>query len=179
VACTGRTVKAFRCSEIPSYWSLISRRLRAESASLPFADQNPVGFSMDEFDAQLDALEQELRQNIASPPADLPAFLDDWLRRLRGIPFSVLPNRRVGLLIDVASQYYLHGQRIFNAVEPIALAAMLAEQQGEQALLRRALSVQGLSLRRRETHRMRCAHSSGRSTSPRTWATHMERPRHG
>lgn len=101
---------------------------------------------MEEFDAQLDALEQDLRRNIAAPPADLPAFLDDWLRRLRGIPFSVLPSRRVGLLIDVASQYYLHGQKVFNAVEPIALAAMLAEQQGEQSLLRRALSVQGLVL---------------------------------
>jgi putative two-component system response regulator len=101
---------------------------------------------MDEFDGQLDALEQELRRNIATPPADLPAFLDDWLKRLRTIPFSASPKRRVALLIDAASQYYLHGQKVFNAVEPIALAAMLAEQQGEQALLRRALSVQGLVL---------------------------------
>jgi putative two-component system response regulator len=101
---------------------------------------------MDEFDAQLDALEQELRRNIASPPADLPAFLDDWLRRLRVVPFSASPKRRVALLIDAASQYYLHGQKVFNAVEPIALAAMLAQQQGEQTLLRRALSIQGLIL---------------------------------
>jgi len=101
---------------------------------------------MEEFDAQLDALEQELRRNIASPPADLPAFLDDWLKRLRAIPFSASPKRRVALLIDAASQYYLHGQKVFNAVEPIALAAMLAEQQEEQSLLRRALSIQGLIL---------------------------------
>jgi len=46
-------------------------------------------------------------------------------------------------LIDAASQYYLHGQKVFNAVEPIALAAMLAEQHGEDAQLRRALSIQG------------------------------------
>ena len=50
------------------------------------------------------------------------------------------------LLSDAASQYYFHGQRVFNAVEPIALAVMLAEQQNEQALLRRALSIQGLVL---------------------------------
>jgi len=35
---------------------------------------------------------------------------------------------------------------VFNAVEPIALAVMLAEQEGEQAQLRRALSTQGLIL---------------------------------
>jgi putative two-component system response regulator len=101
---------------------------------------------MDEFDAQLDALEQELRRNIASPPADLPAFLDDWLKRLRVVPFTASPKRRVALLIDAAGQYYLHGQKVFNAVEPIALAVMLAEQGSEQALLRRALSIQGLIL---------------------------------
>ena len=49
-------------------------------------------------------------------------------------------------MIDAAGQYYLHGQRVFNAVEPIALAVMLAEQEGEQAQLRRALSIQGLIL---------------------------------
>jgi putative two-component system response regulator len=101
---------------------------------------------MDELTSRLEALEQELRKNIAAPPADLPAFLDDWLKRLRSIPLSVEPRRYVGLLIDAASQYYLHGQKVFNAVEPIALAVMLAEQQGERAQLRRALSNQGLIL---------------------------------
>jgi putative two-component system response regulator len=101
---------------------------------------------MDEFDAQLDALEQDLRRNIASPPADLPGFLDDWLKRLRAVPFTASPKRRIALLIDAAGQYYLHGQKVFNAVEPIALAVMLAEQQGELTLQRRALSIQGLIL---------------------------------
>lgn len=101
---------------------------------------------MDIHEAQLDALEQELRQNIATPPADVPAFLDDWLRRLRAIPFAVSPKRRITLLIDAAGQYYLHGQKVFNGIEPIALAAMLAQQHHEQALLRRALSIQGLIL---------------------------------
>jgi putative two-component system response regulator len=101
---------------------------------------------MDDYEARLDELEQELKQAIAAPPADLPTFLDSWLGRLRTIPFHVAPKRRVALLIDAAGQYYLHGQRVFNAVEPIALAVMLAEQQGEQAQLRRALSIQGLIL---------------------------------
>jgi putative two-component system response regulator len=101
---------------------------------------------MDEFDAQLDALEEEFRRNISSPPVDLPVFLDDWLKRLRAVPFSASPKRRVSLLIDAAVQYHLHGQKVFNAVEPIALAVMLAEQGAEQALLRRALSIQGLIL---------------------------------
>jgi putative two-component system response regulator len=91
-------------------------------------------------------LEQELREKANTPPGDLPAFLDDWLRRLRSIPFSVSPGRRVRLLTDAAAQYYFHGQKVFNAVEPIALAAMLADQHGELALLRRALSIQGLVL---------------------------------
>lgn len=101
---------------------------------------------MDDYEAQLDALEQEFQRNIATPPPDLPMFLDGWLARLRAVPFSVVPKRRVGLLIDAAFQYYLHGQKIFNAVEPIALAVMLAEQSSEQAQLRRALSIQGLIL---------------------------------
>jgi putative two-component system response regulator len=101
---------------------------------------------MDDHEARLDELEQELKQAIAAPPADLPAFLDAWLARLRTVPISASPTRRIALLIDAAAQYYLHGQRVFNAVEPIALAVMLAEQEGEQAQLRRALSIQGLIL---------------------------------
>src|SRR5512145_904413 len=101
---------------------------------------------MDDYEARLDELEQELKRAIAAPPADLPTFLDAWLGRLRTIPFSVAPRRRVALLIDAAGQYYLHGQRVFNAVEPIALAVMMSEQDGEQAQLRRALSIQGLIL---------------------------------
>lgn len=101
---------------------------------------------MDELDTQLDALEQELRRNIASPPADLPGFLDDWLKRLREFPLSFSSKQRVTLLTDAAWQYYLHGQKVFNAVEPIALAVMLSEQLRELGLQRRALSIQGLVL---------------------------------
>jgi putative two-component system response regulator len=101
---------------------------------------------MDEHEAQLGALEHELRQSFAAPPADLPAFLDDWLRRLRVVPFTVSPQRRVALLTDAAWQFYVHGQKVFSAVEPIALAVMLAQQHGDQSQLRRALSVQGLIL---------------------------------
>jgi hypothetical protein len=125
-----------------------------------------VGFLMHAYEAQLDALERELRQGIATPPADLPAFLDDWLRRLRAIPFVVSPKRRVTLLIDAAGQYYLHGQKVFNAVEPIALAAMLAEQEGEQTQLRRALSIQGLILTATRNTPTRCVVLRGRSISP-------------
>jgi hypothetical protein len=96
---------------------------------------------MDDHEAQLEALEQELREKTDAPPADLPAFLDDWLRRLRSIPFSVAPARRVKLLTDAAAQYYFHGQRVFSAVEPIALATMLAIN-GEQPCFG-ALSVRG------------------------------------
>lgn len=101
---------------------------------------------MDDHEAQLESLAQELKRNSASPPSDFPAFLDDWLRRLRGVPFFASPKKRVALLIDAAGQLYLHGQKIFNAVEPIALAVMLAEQQADHSSLRRALSIQGLVL---------------------------------
>jgi putative two-component system response regulator len=101
---------------------------------------------MTEDDSQLDALEQEFRTATASLSADLPLFLDDWLRRLRVVPFGVSVKRRVRLLTDAAIQYHMHGQRVFNAVEPIALAVMLAEQDGDRSQLRRALSIQGLVL---------------------------------
>jgi putative two-component system response regulator len=101
---------------------------------------------MDDFEAELNALEEELKRTSSTPVSDLPALLDDWLRRLRSVPFTIAPKRRVALLIEAASQYYLHGQRVFSAIEPIALAVMLAEQQGDLAQHRRALSIQGVIL---------------------------------
>ena len=147
VACTERTVKVFRRLGKSLLTGVCFRaRLKAESGSLSLADRIPVGTSMDEFDAQLDALEQELRRNIASPPADLPAFLDDWLKRLRGVPFTANPKRRVALLIDAASQYYLHGQKSVQCGRTYRARGDAGGAKGEQTQLRRALSIQGLIL---------------------------------
>ena len=95
---------------------------------------------------QLSGIETDLRANQSAPAPDTPAFLDECLQRLRAVPVSVSPARRIAVLIDVAWQYYVHGQKVFSAIEPIAMAVMLAEQEGLKPLLRRALSVQGLIL---------------------------------
>ncbi len=101
---------------------------------------------MKQHEAELAAVGRDVQANLSAPVADTPAFLEDCLKRLRQIPFSVQPARRVALLIDIAWQFYHHGQRPFSGVEPIALAVMLARQHELHALLRRALSIQGLVL---------------------------------
>lgn len=101
---------------------------------------------MEHYEQQLADIESDLRRNLTAPTADTPGFVDNCLRRLRDIPIAVEPSRRIAVLIDAASQYYLHGQKVYSAVEPIAVAVMLADQQNDKPLLRRALSVQGLIL---------------------------------
>jgi putative two-component system response regulator len=95
---------------------------------------------------ELTLLEEALRKNLAAPTPDTPAFLEECGRRLRAVPVSVAPKRRIAVLIDIASQYYLHGQKVFSAIEPIALAVMLAEQEGDRPLLRKSLNIQGTIL---------------------------------
>ena len=95
---------------------------------------------------ELEALEREIKANLASPCAETVAVLKDALKRLRFIPFSVDPTRRINCLIDVASQFYHQGQSTFDGVEPAALAVMLARDANERALLRKALTVQAVIL---------------------------------
>ena len=101
---------------------------------------------MEPYEEDLAAIEADLRRNLSVPAPDTPSFVDNCLQRLREVPVSASPPRRIAVLIDAASQYYMHGQRVFSAVEPIALAVMLADQENLKPLLRRALSVQGLIL---------------------------------
>ncbi|MDP9130493.1 MAG: HD domain-containing protein [Candidatus Binatota bacterium] len=98
------------------------------------------------FNEELEILEREVKANLAAPRSDTVAFLSDALKRLRLIPFSVDPKRRVNCLIDIASQFYHQGQNTFNGVEPAALAVMLARDSDDKALLRRALTVQAAVL---------------------------------
>jgi putative two-component system response regulator len=95
---------------------------------------------------ELAVLEQSLKANISSPNADTVAFLNEALRRLRAVPFKVDPARRINCLIDIASQFYHQGQSTFSAVEPAALAVMLARDVGNALLLNRALNMQGIVL---------------------------------
>ncbi len=95
---------------------------------------------------ELEVLEREIKANLASPSLDTLAFLNDALKRLRLIPFSVDPKRRVNCLIDIASQFYHQGQNTFNGVEPAALAVMVARDSNDQVLLRRALTLQAVIL---------------------------------
>ena len=95
---------------------------------------------------ELEVLEREIKANLVSPSAETVAFLKDALKRLRFIPFSVDPKRRINCLIDIASQFYHQGQSTFDGVEPAALAVMLARDTNERALLRKALTVQAVVL---------------------------------
>ena len=95
---------------------------------------------------ELQVLERELKANLSSPNSDTVAFLNEALRRLRGVPFSFEPTRRINCLIDIASQFYHQGQSTFNGVEPAALAVMLARDSGDDSLLNRALNTQGIIL---------------------------------
>ncbi len=95
---------------------------------------------------ELEVIEREIKENLVSPRADTVAFLNDALSRLRFIPFDVDPKRRIGCLIDIASQFYHQGQSTFSGVEPAALAVMLARDANDRAVLRRALTVQAVVL---------------------------------
>ncbi|HVE88157.1 MAG TPA: HD domain-containing phosphohydrolase [Burkholderiaceae bacterium] len=95
---------------------------------------------------ELQLLEREVKANLVSPSAETVAFLNDALKRLRAIPFDIDPKRRVNCLIDIASQFYHQGQNTFNGVEPAALAVMVARDVDDQALLRKALTVQAVIL---------------------------------
>ncbi len=101
---------------------------------------------MSEHAQDLEVLEREIKANLASPCAETVAVLRDALKRLRFIPFTVDPIRRINCLIDIASQFYHQGQSTFDGVEPAALAVMLARDANERALLRKALTVQAVIL---------------------------------
>jgi putative two-component system response regulator len=49
-------------------------------------------------------------------------------------------------LIDIAHQFFHQGQNTFGGVEPAAMAVMLAGESDDRALLRRALTLQGVVL---------------------------------
>jgi putative two-component system response regulator len=95
---------------------------------------------------ELEVLEREIKTKLASPSADTSAFLNDALKRLRVIPFNVDPKRRINCLIDIAFHFYHVGQNTFSGVEPAALAVMLARDQGDRSLLRKALTTQSIVL---------------------------------
>jgi len=91
-------------------------------------------------------LEGEIKSNLTCPRSDTLEFLHDALSKLREIPFSVQPARRIECLLSVAQQFYHQGQSAFSGVEPAALAVMLAADLGESALHRKALTFQGIIL---------------------------------
>jgi len=95
---------------------------------------------------QLEVLEREIKATLAAPRADTLQFLTDALKRLRSIPFHVEPSKRINCLLDIASLFYHQGQSTFSAVEPVAMAVMLARDANDRALLRKALTFQGVIL---------------------------------
>ena len=95
---------------------------------------------------RLEQLDAEIRSNLATPRADTLLFLSDALNRLREIPFSTDPKRRVECLLSIAQQFYHQGQSVFSAVESAALAVMVASDLGDVGLHRKALTFQGIIL---------------------------------
>ncbi|MEP6607767.1 MAG: HD domain-containing phosphohydrolase [Burkholderiaceae bacterium] len=101
---------------------------------------------IDNYHVELLDLEREIKANLVSPRPDTLDFLHDALKRLRSIPVRSDVRSRVTCLLDIAVQFYHHGQHVFSSVEPVALSVMLAREIGDRALLRRALNIQGLVL---------------------------------
>ena len=106
----------------------------------------PAGTVTHAAQARLDQLDSELKSNLASPRPDSLTFASNALDRLRDIPFSTEPTRRVECLLSVAQQFYHQGQSVFSGVEPAALAVMLAADLGDTALHRKSLTFQGIIL---------------------------------
>ena len=124
---------------------LIGRVSRRETKGGAARDVKPVAVQCAEDPARrFDALENELREALDHASADMTAFLDDWLGRLAAVPADVLPERRIRLLIDGGSQYYMDGAQIARSTEPLAQAIQLARHIGDQPQLRRGLSIQGV-----------------------------------
>lgn len=95
--------------------------------------------------AELEDVERDLARIDETPAGEVIQFLDGLLHRLKLIAFKG-DQRHIDLLINIASQFYLDGREVRRAVEPLALAAVLAEQANDSFRRRRALSVQGLAL---------------------------------
>jgi putative two-component system response regulator len=91
-------------------------------------------------------IDAEVRSNLSAPQRDAVAFLGDVLQRLKKIPLSVEPRVRIDCLLSAAQQFYHQGQSVFSAVEPVAVAVMLSRDLNDHALLRRALTFQGIIL---------------------------------
>jgi putative two-component system response regulator len=91
-------------------------------------------------------LDLQLRSNLTSPRPDTVRFLKGALDRLREIPFSIDPAQRVACLLSIAQQFYHQGQETFSAVEPAALAVMVAADLDDASLYRKALTFQGIIL---------------------------------
>ena len=91
-------------------------------------------------------LDRELRSNLASPCPDTVRFLKSALYSLREIPFAIEPTQRVACLLSIAQQFYHQGQETFSAVEPAALAVMVAADLDDASLYRKALTFQGIIL---------------------------------
>ena len=90
-------------------------------------------------------LDRELRSNLASPRPDTVRFLRGALDSLREIPFAIEPAQRVACLLSIAQQFYHQGQETFSAVEPAALAVMVASDLDDASLYRKALTFKASS----------------------------------
>lgn len=90
----------------------------------------------------LASIEEELAITLTEP-ADDKRRLSDALWRLLQIPVDGDRLRRAQLLLEIASRYFHEQSDPLSAVEPAALASMLARDSGDTTLLRRALATQG------------------------------------
>lgn len=96
---------------------------------------------------ELDQVERELDRLGETPPHDLSARLGSLLQRLTDVPRDPSTDeRRIGLLLAIAGQYYLEGCHVAKGLDAVQAAVELATRRGAQPLLRRALSIQGLIL---------------------------------
>jgi hypothetical protein len=94
------------------------------------------------FRDEFETIERDLGRAVTDG-ARAKRILSDSLWRLGQIPpFDSLP-RRTALLLTIASRYLRQQADPIAAVEPSALAVMLAQQCDDPTLHRRALALQG------------------------------------
>jgi len=88
---------------------------------------------------------KELNEALIRPPAKAGAFVLAVQAALKAVPTTFASPARVECLLCLAQYHYLIGQPLLG-VEPAADASEFAKRVGDPALLRKALTFQGILL---------------------------------
>lgn len=110
------------------------RRVRLLGVSPPSSDLK----------ANLQSLSALVAESLARGQTPTPDFMDAAIADLRELEGDQCASERVNCLFDIAHYCYVAG-KAFAGIEPALLAVALARRTNEQGLLRKALTVLGVS----------------------------------